>query len=82
MEFKSWQAQDYYNEYLDLKFKISDIVTELEYCKKHEKFNYMVEKWESELEPLVKRLKFVLQELRLHGVSMEDLILLSVGVEV
>lgn len=79
---KSWIAQDFYNEYLTLKDKILDTTTELSYCLKHHEFSEMAIKFQQELDPLIERFRFVLEQLKLEGVELTDLILLSVGVEI
>jgi hypothetical protein len=72
LEGKGWIAQEYYNEYLELKEEI--------YSLTH---NYL---WHDELEKdlneKVKRMRFVLKQLQDNKVQLEDLILLSIGVEI
>ncbi|MCZ4246881.1 hypothetical protein O2313_04965 [Bacillus amyloliquefaciens] len=79
---KGWQALEYYNLYLDLKVDISERVQSLEYIKGEgnvtgEAYSYK----DDRLKEKVNQLRFVLNELKNAGVSMEDLILLSCGVD-
>ncbi|WCK57183.1 hypothetical protein PP175_28765 (plasmid) [Aneurinibacillus sp. Ricciae_BoGa-3] len=74
LEGKGWIAQEFYNEYLRLKEEIFNLTKYVQYEKNAE--------LEAKLEEKVKRLRFVLQQLKLNGVALEDLILLSIGVEV
>lgn len=78
----SWQAQDYFNEYLILKEAIIQGHKEQDYYfRKNDKEKFMQNG--EELFKKIDRLKFILNQLRInHGVNMEDLILLSVGVDV
>lgn len=85
LDNKGWQAQDLYNEYLELKTDIAERVKVLEYQKNV--IGTITEKGIKELEDKnsekVARLRIVLNELKLfHGVAMEDLILLSIGIVV
>lgn len=78
----SWKAQDFFNDYLQLK---SDIILGYKDRDYYFRINNE-EKFAQTHEELVKKvnaLKFVLNQLKVvHGVQMEDLILLSVGVDV
>lgn len=85
LEGKSWVAQDFYNEYLTLKTDIAESVKVLNYQKNIS--GTITEKGIQELESKIHekatRLRFVLNQLKVvHGIALEDLILLSVGVDV
>lgn len=84
LDNKSFMAQEYYNEYLDLKTDIADRVKNLQVMKQ---FGTVTEEGvklkEDKLNEKVARLRVVLNELKIvHGVAMEDLILLSIGIDV
>lgn len=85
LDNKSWMAKDLYKEYLDLKTDIAERVKVLDYQKN---INGAVtekgiKELESKIDDKVLRLRAVLNEMKIvHGVAMEDLILLSVGIEV
>lgn len=72
LEGKGWIAQEFYNEYLELKTEISDMT--------HNHLRH--DQLEKDLATKVKRMRFVLQELQSNKVRLEDLILLSIGVDV
>lgn len=80
LEGKGWIAQEFFNEYLDLKTEISQLVLNLEYMERRGFEEHSQEKKE-EIKIKVERLKFVLQELKRNGVKSEDLILLAIGVD-
>ena len=80
MEFKSWQAQEYYNEYRQLKEDIRQLVNSRDYLFR-KNMNKEVLEFQENIDKKVKKLKIVLQELKLSGVSMEDLLLLSIGID-
>jgi hypothetical protein len=83
LEGKSWLAQDFYNEYLKMKVDISESIKSLDYCKLRDVLTEEVIKArEEKIAEKVARLKVILNHLKLSGVSMEDLILLSIGVDV
>ncbi|URJ76337.1 hypothetical protein MF621_004043 (plasmid) [Bacillus velezensis] len=81
---KSWQAQDLYNEYLELKVIISEKVINLEYVKSiGEVTPEEITTRENSINEKVVRLRTVLNQLRVeHNVQLEDLIILSLGVDV
>ena len=78
----SWKAQDFFNEYLQLKSDIILGYKDRDYYFRINNEEKFVQTHEELLEKIA-RLKFVLNQLKVvHGVQMEDLILLSVGVDV
>lgn len=81
---KSWQAQDLYNEYLELKVIISEKVINLEYVKSiGEVTSEEITTRENSINEKVVRLRTVLNQLRVeHNVQLEDLIILSLGVDI
>ncbi|MCY9273550.1 hypothetical protein MOF24_17850 [Bacillus inaquosorum] len=81
---KSWQAQDLYNEYLELKVIISEKVINLEYVKSiGEVAPEEITTRENSINEKVMRLRTVLNQLRVeHNVQLEDLIILSLGVDI
>ncbi|MCY8063866.1 hypothetical protein MOC76_16370 [Bacillus spizizenii] len=81
---KSWQAQDLYNEYLELKVDISEKVINLEFVKSMgEVTAEEATTRENSINEKVMRLRTVLNQLRVeHNVQLEDLIILSLGVDV
>lgn len=80
---KSWQAQDLYNEYLELKVDISEKIINLEFVKSMEVTAEEVTTRENSINEKVMRLRTVLNQLRVeHNVQLEDLIILSLGVDV
>lgn len=79
---KHWQAQDYYNEYLRLKTEIPELINSRDYFFRHNK-EKEVQEFQVSIDEKVERLKLVLNQLKLvHGIAMEDLILLSIGVDI
>jgi hypothetical protein len=82
LEDKSWLAQDFYNEYLKLKVDISESIKNLEWMKSNGTTEEGIKVREDRINEKVARLKIILNHLKLSGVSMEDLILLSIGVDV
>ncbi|MFS0657420.1 hypothetical protein AB1L07_02180 [Niallia alba] len=85
LDNKNWMAQDLYNEYLELKADIAERVKVLEYQKNIS--GTITEKGIKELEDKnsekAARLRKVLNELKVvHGIAMEDLILLSIGIDI
>lgn len=84
LEGKSWLTQDYYNEYLELKVNISTLTDKLNH--QHGRVTPLTEEQiqeiQSSLNQKVKRMKLVLEQLKLGGISHVDLILLSLGVQV
>ncbi|MEC1289450.1 hypothetical protein P9B58_04045 [Bacillus mojavensis] len=81
---KSWQAQDLYNEYLELKVIISEKVINLEYIKSiGEVTPEEITTREKSINEKVMRLRTVLNQLRVeHNVQLEELIILSLGVDI
>ncbi|MCY7947667.1 hypothetical protein P8891_11560 [Bacillus atrophaeus] len=81
---KSWQAQDLYNEYLELKVIISEKVINLEYVKSiGEVTPEEIATRENSINEKVMRLRTVLNQLRVeHNVQLEDLIILSLGFDI
>ncbi|KXJ35293.1 hypothetical protein AX282_06095 [Bacillus spizizenii] len=81
---KSWQAQDLYNEYLELKVDISEKIINLEFVKSMGKVTAEeVTTRENSINEKVMRLRTVLNQLRVeHNVQLEDLIILSLCVDV
>ncbi|MFS0657416.1 hypothetical protein AB1L07_02160 [Niallia alba] len=84
MKLESIQAQEYFNEYLDLKVDIDERVKNLNYMKNTGKLTVdEVESRQVEINIKVERLLYVLNKLNVvHGVLFEDLILLSIGVDI
>lgn len=74
LQRKSWIAQEFYNEYLATKQDI------LELTKRLDISGDVAD--EAELIDKIKYMRMVLKELKLHGVDLEDLILLSMNVDV
>lgn len=71
-------AQEYYNEYLKLKEEVSYLINSRTHVLNQEEILNIHQKIDSKVE----RLRFILYQLKeTHGVAMEDLILLSIGVE-
>lgn len=82
LEDKSWLAQDFYNEYLSLKVQIQELILTRNHFESYNKVDEARE-MQVKIDEKVTRLKFVLNVLKLEcGVPMEDLILLSIGVDV
>ncbi|PLS19314.1 hypothetical protein CVD28_02560 [Bacillus sp. M6-12] len=82
LDNKSWMAQDLYNEYLDLKTEIPQLINSRDHFFRHQKMKEVKEFQES-IDEKVKRFKTILNELKVvHGIAMEDLILLSIGIDV
>ncbi|MCY7977439.1 hypothetical protein P8843_07105 [Bacillus inaquosorum] len=81
---KRWQAQDLYNEYLELKVDISEKVINLEFVKSMgEVTPEEITTRENSINEKVVRLRTVLNQLRVeHNVQLEDLIILSLGVDI
>jgi hypothetical protein len=82
LENKGWMAQDFYNEYLELKVKISELVKTKEHFERHRQPRKVIEEIEVELNEKVSRMRFVLEQFKYNGIALEDLILLSIGVDV
>lgn len=81
LDNKGWLAQDFYNEYLSLKQEIPHLISSRDHffrCNKAKE----VQEFQHSIDEKVSRLKFVLEQLRLEGIKMEDLILLSVGIDI
>lgn len=79
---KHWQAQDFYNEYLRLKTEIPELISGRDHLFRHNK-EKEVQDFQISIDEKVERLKLVLNQLKVvHGVAMEDLILLSIGVDI
>lgn len=82
MLLKSIVAQEFYNEYLELKQSIGELINERDYFTRIKRTKYVSE-CQGKIDDKVERLKLVLNQLKVvHGVSMEDLILLSIGIDV
>lgn len=81
LEGKSWAVQDFYNEYLKLKIEIPELVNSRNHFKMYNKHNEIKE-LQTSIDVKVNRLKFVLDQLELNRVSMQDLIFLSIGIDV
>ncbi|MCR4362132.1 hypothetical protein JDW21_18865 [Bacillus subtilis] len=81
---KSWQAQDLYNEYLELKVDISEKIINLEFVKSMGEITAEeVATRENSINEKVMRLRTVLNQLRVeHNVQLEDLIILSLGFDI
>ncbi|WP_243572772.1 hypothetical protein [Bacillus stercoris] len=81
---KSWHAQDLYNEYLELKVEISQEVINLEFVKSMgEVTAEEVTTRKNSINEKVMRLRTVLNQLKVeHNVQLEDLIILSLGVDI
>ena len=82
LDKKSWQAQEYYNEYLELKRDLLELVQHRNHFKPYNKPD-VLHAYQITINEKVKRLKFVLNELKVvHEIALEDLILLSIGIDV
>ncbi|MCY7911207.1 hypothetical protein MOB65_20335 [Bacillus inaquosorum] len=81
---KSWKAQDLYNEYLELKVDISQEAINLEFIKSMgEVTAEEVTTRKNSINEKVMRLRTVLNQLKVeHNVQLEDLIILSLGVDI
>jgi len=77
---KGWIAQEFYNEYLNLKAEISELARNKEYFERNNHENS--EEIEKTLKEKVSRMRFVLQQLKLNGVSLEYLFFLDLGVDI
>lgn len=73
LEGKGWVAQEFYNEYLELKEEILQLTAFLKYKKD----SVIKEK----LDEKVERMRFVLASLKENNVPLENLILLSLNVD-
>jgi hypothetical protein len=83
LDEKGWIAQDFYNEYLDLKVEISEMVKNIHYIQSRGlDSSEFLETRKEKLNEKVKRMRFILEQFKLNGVALEDLILLSLGVDV
>lgn len=82
LENKGWMAQDFYNEYLELKVKISELVKTKEHFERNRQPRKVIQEIEVELNEKVSRMRFVLEQFKYNGIALEDLILLSIGVDV
>lgn len=76
---KSWQAQEYYNEYLELKKQLLSLT---EVRNINNAFKADNTKITEEINEKTARFKIVLSRLKEQGVSMEDLVLLGAGINV
>lgn len=78
MKILSWQVQEYYNRYLELKSEISTLM-------RNDAFGFDdgidEAEAETELDNKVKEFQSTLSNMKLHGIKMEDLIMLSIGIE-
>lgn len=82
LDNKSWVAQDLYNEYLQLKTEIPHLINSRDHFFRHEKAKE-VQEFQQSIDKKVDRLKIILSQLKIeHGIKMEDLILLSIGIDV
>lgn len=79
---KTWKAQEYYNEYLDLKQELVRLTSQDIDRYKEANQDSVVEYLEKEISKKSKELDFVLEQLELCGVSMKDLIKLGCGLDV
>ena len=82
LDNKDWKAREFFNEYLELKRDIQELVQHQEYFARHNRTKE-VKDYQVDIDAKVERLKFVLNNLKvIHGIAMEDLILLSIGIDV
>lgn len=79
MILSNWKAQDYYNEYLELKESIVNLNHYLDNRHLSEEYK---DSYKMLLENRIQRFKYILAMLKESGVNMEELILLSVGIDV
>lgn len=77
---KNWIGKEYYIEYLNLKERITETTKKLSYCSGFDKLS--IEELHEELETMVKQFRILMNQLKLEGVNLEDLILLGLGVEI
>lgn len=80
-ENKSWMTHEFYHEYLELKTKIQELVTAKNHFARQNDLETQCE-IEQQLTVKVDRLQHILCWLKQGGVKPEDLILLSLGVDV
>lgn len=74
-----WKAQEYYNNYLELKEELAEVDHNI---RTHFYDVYNLKKWYARREDLTEQLYVTLEMLELLGISMKDLVLLSAGVDV
>jgi len=80
---KGWMAQDYYNQYLSLKYEIGKLTTEQLVNKRIGAHADVCEQTTNTLNERIKQLHFVVQQLTIVcGIDMMDLLMLSIGVDV
>jgi len=82
LDGKSWIARELYIEYLQLKTDIPALINGRDHFAQRNK-SEEVEDFQKDINTKVDRLEFVLNQLKVeHGIRMEDLILLSIGIDV
>lgn len=80
---KDWKAQNYYNEYMSLKVEISEMTKNFRFIESTGTvLPQEIEIRKEKINEKIERFKFILHQLKLCGVDLQDLILLSVGVEI
>lgn len=82
LDNKSWKAKELYNEYLQLMKEIPQLVKARDfYISKNSDIGSR--DYQNDIDENVERLKDVLNQLKIvHGIAMEDLILLSIGIDI
>lgn len=74
-----WKAQEYYNNYLELKEDLAEVNHNIR-TNFYDVYN--LKQWYARREDIIEQLHVTLEMLDLLGVSMKDLVLLSAGVDV
>lgn len=82
LDNKSRKAKELYNEYLQLMTEIPQLVKARDfYISKNSDIGSR--DYQNDIDENVERLKDVLNQLKIvHGIAMEDLILLSIGIDI
>jgi uncharacterized protein YaaN involved in tellurite resistance len=75
-------VQELYKEYQELRIRIAYIAEEVTIFSKHLMRDDIVLERKKDLGVLVERFKLVVTQLTLNNVKLEDLLLVSLGVEV
>ncbi|RHW31869.1 hypothetical protein [Oceanobacillus profundus] len=82
LQNKSWMTEELYNQYLQLKTEIPQLIKARDfYVSKQSDLGIL--DYQNSIDEKVERLKYILNQLKVvHGIAMEDLILLSIGIDV
>ena len=82
IENKGWLAEEYYERYLEIKKDISLVTSELnEYKNEDVVDDKKVRLLEEQLRKLTKAIVFYIKQLKSVGITSEQLLLLSIGLE-